>query len=176
MNRKRIYGECKLCGNYSVLTYEHVPPRSAFNNHSIKKVSGDQLLRHITSDEKPWDVSKLWGKIQQQGSGGYYLCKDCNENTGTWYVPSYLDFVHGVYRVVEEVDPERKASYIKIQTSIIRPLPIFKEIMVMFCDINHNFYEDKDLRSFLLNILLYQIRIALPCKWLSDIYIIFKRR
>ena len=32
----------------------------------------------------------------------------------------------------------------------IRPLPIFKEIMVMFCDINHKCFEDKNLRQFLL--------------------------
>ena len=151
MGRKPIQGICKLCGKKTILTYEHVPPRGAFNNHSIKEIRGDQLIEHIGSDEKPWEISHLRGNIHQQGTGGYYLCKDCNEKTGSWYVPYYLDFIYGIYSAIEKADPERETPYIGIQATSIRPLPILKEIMVMFCDINNNCFGDKNLRSFLLN-------------------------
>ena len=26
-------GFCRLCGNYGKLTFEHIPPKAAFNNH-----------------------------------------------------------------------------------------------------------------------------------------------
>lgn len=150
MGKKPTYGICKLCGKRELLTYEHVPPRGAFNNHSIRQIRGDKLLEHIGSDAKPWDVSGLWGQIHQQGIGDYYLCKGCNEKTGSWYVPFYLDFVRGIYAAVETADPTREAPYIGIKAPQIRPLPIFKEIMVMFCDINHNCFGDNNLRSYLL--------------------------
>lgn len=149
--RKQIYGTCKLCGKQGALTYEHVPPRGAFNSSSKKMISGDTLLEHIESDRKPWDIPNVWGKIYQQGTGGYYLCRKCNENTGAWYVPAYLDFIYGMYSAIKRADSDGEAPYIQIKASSIQPLPIFKEIMVMFCDINHNFFEDDNLRTFLLN-------------------------
>lgn len=148
--KKQIIDTCRLCGKKGPLSYEHVPPRGAFNNHSAKQISGDKLLEFIGSDEKPWDVSKLWGKIQQQGTGGYYLCNECNEKTGSWYVPPFIDFVHGIYSAIRTADPTHSATCYSIKTPEIQLLPIFKEIMVMFCDINRSFYKDKQLCSFLL--------------------------
>ena len=34
---KSVEGICKLCGQKKKLTYEHVPPESAFNSVSVKE-------------------------------------------------------------------------------------------------------------------------------------------
>ena len=38
---KEIFGNCKLCGKYKKLTFEHVPPEKAFNSSAVKKFITD---------------------------------------------------------------------------------------------------------------------------------------
>src|SRR6185437_751084 len=45
-NRK-IEGRCWLCGEYRLLTLEHIPPRSAFNDHEILLKSVDKLTEQV---------------------------------------------------------------------------------------------------------------------------------
>ncbi len=35
MSRKRLEGNCHICGRFGPLSYEHVPPRAAFNEHPV---------------------------------------------------------------------------------------------------------------------------------------------
>lgn len=83
--KKKQYGKCKLCGNFTKLTFEHVPPKSAFNDTPVKIVSGEDAISTLGDDRLPWDFSDLHGRTQQRGKGGYYLCKSCNSITGAWY-------------------------------------------------------------------------------------------
>ena len=151
MRKKPIFGTCKLCGKYTVLTYEHVPPKAAFNNIPVKQISGNEAIKSLCEDRLPWDLSNLYGRIQQRGKGGYYLCHSCNENTGAWYATYFVSFIHGIYYAISSAGGLHDETGIKLSAESIRPLPIFKEIMVMFCNINHNCFGDKNLRSFLLN-------------------------
>ena len=70
-------GICHLCGTFGQLSFEHVPPRRAFNELKIKSF-------------KFWDIycSKK-GRDQQKGAGDYTLCNSCNNNTGSCYAESY---------------------------------------------------------------------------------------
>lgn len=150
MSRKPTYGVCKLCGGRKKLTFEHVPPESTFNSQCVKVISGETLLDTIgNSDKLPWEIEKERGKFQQRGRGGYYLCEDCNSKTGQWYVPSYSEFVHGIHHVTQQLDENYKVA--KIFAPKIRPLPIFKQIMTMFCDINDEGFCDESMKRFLLN-------------------------
>lgn len=151
MGKKPKLGTCKLCGKYTALTFEHVPPKSAFNALPVRQIRGDEALKSLSEQRKPWDLSNLFGKIQQRGNGGYYLCSDCNANTGAWYVPHFERFTQGVYGTLISTKGVFDNAAAIIKTGSIRPLPILKEIMVMFCDINHNCLGDQRLRSFLMN-------------------------
>lgn len=78
-------GICRLCGEERELTFEHVPPRSAFNAERVQVgrpdiVDGEGL---VTTP----------GRFQQRGAGDYYLCAQCNNLLGRQYVPAYLRFV-----------------------------------------------------------------------------------
>jgi len=41
MAKKKIHGICHICLQEGELTFEHVPPRSAFNNSRVQVVQGD---------------------------------------------------------------------------------------------------------------------------------------
>ena len=77
------FGKCALCGKECNLSFEHIPPESAFNNSPAKPVSGDKLVED--DDRMPWDTSGLKYEHQQRGMGKYSLCRDCNSFTGVYY-------------------------------------------------------------------------------------------
>ena len=85
MSKKKILGKCHLCGSYGELTFEHVPPRAAFNNRPVIPMSHDQAF-NLRPEESPK------GPIQQRGMGGYTLCSNCNNRTGHWYGSSFVDW------------------------------------------------------------------------------------
>ncbi len=68
-------GTCHLCGSYGELSFEHLPPKKAFNNCSVKHYN---YFMGITQ-------GNYNNQISQKGLGGYTLCKSCNGNTGSWY-------------------------------------------------------------------------------------------
>ena len=140
-------GICKLCGQYKKLTFEHVPPKGTFNNHPVRVVNGMETL---SEERLPWDTKELKGRIQQKGKGDYYLCESCNNNTGAWYIPYYQEFVVGFFKALQGKDLS-KLNGLVIKTKKIRPLPILKQILVMFCDINHDCFGDMKLRDFLMD-------------------------
>src|SRR5215471_1282859 len=61
------------------MTYEHTPPRAAFNDERLFVYGLDHWLRR---DE---EHGMQGGRQEQRGAGGYVLCSTCNNNTGTWY-------------------------------------------------------------------------------------------
>jgi hypothetical protein len=148
---KSILGECRICGEVTKLTFEHVPPESAFNKKGLKIISTNELIKTITEpNREPWNFEGLKYRQQQKGSGGYYLCESCNSKTGKWYVPFYLDFLYGFRSVLKL--PELKAEEIlQVSAKSFRPLAVFKQIMTMFCDINHFCPSDEKLKAFLLD-------------------------
>ena len=151
-NKKKIYGRCKLCGAENVkLSFEHVPPESTFNSQAVQLVKREDSLKCVTDPgRKIWDMSGLPYTTQQRGDGDYHLCEQCNNNTGAWYVNKYRDFIYGM---ASAIDGHRivHGDTIKVTTKEFYPLAVFKEIMVMFCDINPNLSNDLQLREFLMN-------------------------
>lgn len=148
---KTVIGKCRLCGEETKLTFEHIPPEAAFNNERVKIISGDECLKTITDPSRaPWDFEGLKYTIQQKGNGDYYLCEKCNNNTGAWYVPYYLKFVYGFTSVVNLPGFERE-NMLQVSAKEVRPLAVFKQIMTMFSDINYFCPSDKRLQQFLLD-------------------------
>lgn len=149
---KKIIGKCRLCGKENVeLTFEHVPPESAFNNQRVQLINRSDALECLTNpDKRIEDIDKLHYVDQQRGDGGYYLCADCNSKTGKWYVKAYSEFIQSAMKVIAPNDIKHGTCF-KLETHGIYPLSILKQVMVMFCDINPTLSEDVYLRNFLLN-------------------------
>ena len=123
-NRTKI-GPCSVCGLVRKLSYEHVPPESAFNDSEvlvsdIRKVIGSDLLEELQNPS---------GRINQRGAGGYTLCEKCNNITGSWYGAAYVNFVKAVYPIANRVRPGELA-YFSVRC---KPQNVLKQIITMFC-------------------------------------------
>jgi hypothetical protein len=76
-------GLCQLCGQFEVLTKEHIPTRGSGNK---ERYSTHSLENWIDNDSL--DISER-GKIHQGGIYGYTLCETCNSLTGRLYGDEY---------------------------------------------------------------------------------------
>lgn len=152
MWEKRKEGKCRICGKIGPLTYEHVPPRKAFNSNKAFLYYGREILEQ-DSKGFPWEIpSRLKGTQLQRGIGGYTLCEKCNNNTGAWYGNAFVDFIYKGYRETHNKKYINN-SWATITLNKIYPLRIMKQIMVMFFSINNPNLSGvhKELREFVLS-------------------------
>ena len=98
--RNMKFGKCAVCGKTGELTFEHIPPRAAFNSKPVKTVSGIEVLGN--KEKMPWDLEGYRYKNNQKGNGYYNLCGSCNSYFGKWYVPSYIKFTNVLYNLIKE--------------------------------------------------------------------------
>src|ERR1035441_7460139 len=80
---------CRLCGTLDDLSFEHVPPKSAFNPDRAEMLGLDAWLEREKSTGRPGKR----GTIIQQGSGVKTLCRACNSRAGRLYVPELAQWV-----------------------------------------------------------------------------------
>lgn len=152
MGKRSHEGICRLCGKQKNLTFEHVPPEKAFNNIKVTNYSYEDSLPLLTGSngKKPWDTSGMKGKEQQRGMGDFYLCSDCNNKTGSWYMSEYTKFASTMDEIIQTIKPPHRSS-LEIELAELHPLRLFKALMVMFCDLNQDCFNDENLRNFLLD-------------------------
>lgn len=80
---------CRLCGEERPLTFEHIPPRAAYNRGRVSMLGVEDWLKHDADPDGP----EPRRQIQQRGSGAYSLCEECNNLTGRLYVPELSAWV-----------------------------------------------------------------------------------
>lgn len=139
---------CALCGKYfDDLSFEHIPPKSAFNNNPAKGYSGKEL---IGKNSAPWITDGLQFENMQKGMGKYSLCHECNNNTGSWYVNAYQKFAMIFSDILKE-NEDRPNVGVKINNMF--PLQIIKQVISMFCSINQdiNFSSCNDIQTQEMN-------------------------
>ena len=137
MSSSKTTGVCHLCGLKKKLTFEHVPPKQAFNKSKILK------YQDLLDDKR--------GTWQQRGAGAYTLCSECNSLTGTWYAPSYIEFTSSILRVI---DGKKYSELNEIQIeSEIFPLRLLKQILTMFFSLNGEGFQKNnlELKEFVLH-------------------------
>lgn len=142
MASKRPIGTCHICGRLDVLSFEHIPPRAAFNERRVISVRFEEAI-NLGPDEVPR------GAIEQRGVGGYTLCERCNNATGAWYGNEFVDWCYRGMEILMRAGGCPKLSYVMT----FRPLPVIKEIVVMLFSVNHDQFHraNPDLVRFVLN-------------------------
>lgn len=151
MKIPKHYGKCRICGKETVLTYEHVPPKRAYNSNTVVEYSLNQMISLIADNERmPWDYSGIKGKYNQKGGGGYYLCRDCNNNTGSWYMDEYVIFANTLGSMIQKEKFKDRSVY-DFTLFNLSPLKIFKAVITLMCDTNQNCLGDDRLRAFVLD-------------------------
>jgi hypothetical protein len=142
--RQKKIGPCCICGAEGKLSFEHVPPRSAFNDHPILVANIEELIGN-------WDgvISSMKGKIHQLGAGSYTLCEKCNTRTGAWYGPAFAEWAYQAFRLLNFT---RGAPTLYHQFRIF-PLRVIKQIVCMFFSTNGPGFRAvyPDLVKFVLN-------------------------
>ena len=150
MAKIKELGFCKVCGNYGILTEEHIPPRSAFNDSAIKLFSVDETLKTITDNDRlPWDFSGLKFKIKQGGNKFKTLCSKCNSYFGTNYVNYYQEIIKSFAYFLSTINCENE-RYVHAKTENFKPLPFIKQVVAMFASLT-NLAEVSDMKNFLLD-------------------------
>ena len=158
MSRKKVEGTCHICGAHGKLSFEHVPPKSAFNDQRIVTV-GYETMINLGPYERPS------GRIQQRGAGEYTLCPSCNNNTGGWYAKDFAKWCEQAADVLIKTDFNPKI----FTPHYIYPLRVLKQIVTMFFSVN-----DKDAfrksNPELVEFVLNPKRSYLPPKYRFFIY------
>lgn len=144
MARKKVFGNCLICGTDTKLTFEHVPPRAAFNNYPA---IGKQIFELTNKDPDNYFEGKK--RIYQRGAGAYTLCEKCNSNTGAWYGDAFADFAHQSLDILKHAKG-RPSIYYPFRTY---PLRVIKQIVTMFFSVNDDSFRGNhpDLVKFVLN-------------------------
>ena len=144
MARKPVFGRCQICRKHTKLSFEHVPPRSAFNDcPAVYK----ELTELINKDPNYYFDGK--GNISQRGVGTYTLCEKCGSDTGSWYGSAFADWAHQGMEIFENAQGTPSLYY----SFRIFPLRVIKQIVCMFFSINDIGFSDNhpDLVKFVLN-------------------------
>lgn len=126
MARRKKMGKCCICGKHGKLSFEHVPPRSAFNKATVVAYT---LESRITEQ-------KVKGTQQQGGIGEYTLCEQCNNDTGSWYADEYVKWAKTAFDILSLLN--RHFGYFSGKTKIVvtlksvYPLRFLKQIVTCF--------------------------------------------
>lgn len=161
--KKQKEGNCSVCGEYGRLTYEHIPPKGAFNNSQIK------IKTHENIFEKE---SYLFQKSStlNKGYGKYCLCSNCNNFFGGAYCNEYIDIVKQCYNYFDNNIRSNRSNDIPLK---IKPLNVLKQITAIYICLNSGYIDESD-KEQIKNFLLEKENQFLPEKYSIHIYNTFK--
>lgn len=128
------WGICHICGTETQLTYEHVPPRAAFNDKPIVLANVEKIFS--TDDIADLDMPK--GRKNQRGAGAYTLCSTCNNISGGWYGSDFVDWTYQGLILSEQARQAPSLYYI----FRIFPLRVIKQIICMFFSANGERFQE----------------------------------
>jgi hypothetical protein len=139
------FGKCHLCGTHTQLSFEHVPPRAAFNDRPVVTKVTDDLLAAQNLQE----MHGARGRRQPRGAGAYTLCIPCNTTTGSWYGRRYVDWAYQAL----EISSRAQVAPSLYHTFQIFPLRVIKQVACMFFSANPPGFNDAqpDAARFVLN-------------------------
>lgn len=125
---KKQEGYCHICGNYGELSFEHIPPETALNKNKAIIYTGDEVIKKYRGEKSRYIN-------QQQGMGRYTLCENCNNKTGSWYVPTYSDVAKDVVRSLYRNKPLKHGEVIEFSFEKLPVLLFVKQVITMFCSL-----------------------------------------
>ena len=128
------------------MTFEHLPPKSAFNKSKVLVVSFEQAM--ALGPEQP---TRQDGRWQQKGAGMYSLCDDCNNNTGAWYVPAYAEFARQAVQYLPR-EGELTQDPVSCAFTNLDLHRVIKQVLTIFVSVaGPGFAITQRLASYLLN-------------------------
>jgi hypothetical protein len=120
-------GLCRICGELQDLTFEHIPPKAAFNRDPVRSISMKDWLGRD-------DLDYTGGRIQQRGMGDEVLCGRCNSFLGREYVLEYREWARWGMGVLGIAPPTARSVVGTIPRR--RPLRFLKQCVAMVMGTN----------------------------------------
>lgn len=141
-----------MCREHGDLTFEHIPPKSCYNDRAVELLKGEQII-----GLEPGEVRR--GRVQQRGAGDYCTCASCNNATGRLYVPETRRWVErgadllGRIGDREGQDTAPFFRFIDVAFLGVTPLLFLKQVVFMFLCVNGPGFSaaHPDLATFVLN-------------------------
>ncbi len=142
---------CRICGaTFESLTYEHVPPKSAFNDRRVRITGLEEWLRRTDNG------TVEGGRYLQRGAGNRTLCGECNSLTGAWFVPEYTAWAERGVFVMRQLPPSKQEDRDENQKlgtigfGNVYPLRFLKQVVAMILSVNGPEFGDANtgLRAF----------------------------
>ena len=135
---RKVHGICCIYGKESDLTFEHIPPRAAFNHFNLKLYD---FWGYLTQNKTRY-------QSLQNGAGRYSLCASCNNRTGEWYGAAFAEFVSQGMQYYKS-----GATGIVGVPYTFYPLRVLKQVVSCFASVNGPQWCQQHplIRQFLLN-------------------------
>jgi hypothetical protein len=145
MGHRKVNGKCRICGVDGNLSFEHVPPKAAFNNAPAVGYKMDEYFR------TNGDFASMRGEKNQRGVGAFTLCVRCNNNTGAWYGTEYVEWARVGFGILDRVPPGEPSFEVSVHDRY--PLRFIKQIVTMIFSVNSLGFNDghPELVRFVLN-------------------------
>jgi hypothetical protein len=87
MQTARILGFCHLCGERKALSFEHVPPRAAYNHFPRFRLNAREYIEHrYRGSPEPTLID------EPRGAGAHTLCVKCNTRRCARYALHFIDW------------------------------------------------------------------------------------
>ena len=133
-------GKCNICGKYSFLTSDHVPPKGCDSARKLR-------LHHITQHLSPEDHVK--GRIFQGGVNFKTICATCNNKLlGTDNDPALIRFAKNILALLKK----RQHGEASVR---VFPQKLLRSVLGHLCAVGVDRYEKgsitEPLRDYLLD-------------------------
>lgn len=127
---RRKMGDCRVCGRHTSMTREHVPPRGAFNNRTVKSLAVSDTFFAGLDDSRP--------SQSQGGVAAYVLCERCNNFTGTNWASEYVAWTRALAHqltecasIVEEAMSSDDVRTLSVSIDRARPGRFVRQALTM---------------------------------------------
>lgn len=125
-------GRCHICGKDRRLSFEHIPPRSMGNDHSIKSYRGVDIIEKTGGFDTSTKEGVRYAKMRR-GAGFRTLCKECNSYLGANYVREFAGCIKELKARFIQDPPSSNAKSIHLEGGRINVLAFFKHVISNFC-------------------------------------------
>lgn len=146
MSKKiKKFGICRICKEKKELSFEHIPPKVAFNkNTRYYSIPFDEFAK-----SKNFLEHNPKGQVLQGGLGYYTLCVDCNGFLNKHYVRSFTKWVN----IGMDLNLKYNFDYVEFTAMNQNPFRILKQIISMFISMNEPWFTDEypELLEFIKN-------------------------
>lgn len=141
---------CRLCKIKKELTFEHIPPRSAFNKNTKYKII-DNTEYYVNFLKYQSKELTYRSRVEQGGLGEFCLCADCNNFLGRNYVNEYTKFAKKAMSILNSAP--KNAKGFEFDISDIDLLKFIKQVISIFICSNDIYFTDEynELIDFVKN-------------------------